>query len=65
MNTAIDSAVTETLLYHEQTKRHFHQCFQESPTPAGQGLALVARQRIAQRLQQAEVSFGGFSADRD
>src|SRR5882672_7077848 len=24
MNTAIDSAVTETLLYHEQTKHHFH-----------------------------------------
>src|SRR6266550_2423907 len=24
MKTAIDSAVTETLLYHEQTKHHFH-----------------------------------------
>lgn len=24
MNTAIDFAVTETLLYHEQTKHHFH-----------------------------------------
>ncbi len=24
MNTVIDSAVTETLLYHEQTKHHFH-----------------------------------------
>src|SRR5258708_24048685 len=24
MNTSIDSAVTETLLYHEQTKHHFH-----------------------------------------
>ena len=24
MNTAIASAVTETLLYHEQTKHHFH-----------------------------------------
>src|SRR6266853_1588467 len=24
MNTAIDSPVTETLLYHEQTKHHFH-----------------------------------------
>ncbi|MCI0534373.1 MAG: SagB/ThcOx family dehydrogenase [Verrucomicrobiales bacterium] len=24
MNTLIDSAVTETLLYHEQTKHHFH-----------------------------------------
>ena len=24
MNTAIDSAVKETLLYHEQTKHHFH-----------------------------------------
>ena len=24
MNTAIDSAVTETLLYHEQTKHQFH-----------------------------------------
>src|SRR5690242_1736764 len=23
MNTAMDSAVTETLLYHEQTKHHF------------------------------------------
>src|SRR3990172_1025965 len=24
MNTVIDPAVTETLLYHEQTKHHFH-----------------------------------------
>src|SRR5438093_13040562 len=24
MNTDINSAVTETLLYHEQTKHHFH-----------------------------------------
>jgi len=24
MNAAIDSAVKETLLYHEQTKHHFH-----------------------------------------
>ncbi|MBI4625771.1 MAG: hypothetical protein HY736_21440 [Verrucomicrobia bacterium] len=24
MNTVVDSAVAETLLYHEQTKHHFH-----------------------------------------
>src|SRR6266481_2669897 len=47
--------------YSEQVAflRRATPCLQESPTPASQGLTLVARHRIAQRLLRAEASFGG------